>query len=129
MRALRFLPQDREALVAIARAAMPAGRIFPAGGAAAVDRVDAFLAGAAPEVARAYSVMLHSLLAALRLKCGRPIAKLSDAELEAGLCALQDGDYARRSLLRLVTMPLKLAHYHDRALFEAVGCQFGQLVE
>jgi len=118
---------ERESLSKVARAAMPAGRVFPAAGDATVDKVDHFLALAGPTVARGYRALLRGLDVAALLHHRRPLRRLEPAQLDDLLERFRRGDYARRSLLRLLTTPLKVAHYNDPSMYEHVGCRFGAL--
>jgi hypothetical protein len=122
-----FSPTERESLARVARAAMPAGRIFPAAGEATVDKVDHFLALAGPTVSRGYRAMLRALDLAALLHHRRPLRRLDAGELDALLERFRRGDYARRTLVRLLTTPLKVAHYNDQAMYEHVGCRFSTL--
>lgn len=119
--------RERAALAAVARAAMPAGRVFPAAGETTVTKLERFLASSPPAVAKGYRAMLWSLEASALLHHGRPLARLDDARLEALLERWRTGDYGRRTVLRLLTAPLKIAHYNDEAMYRHVGCRFGAL--
>src|SRR6185503_19636122 len=57
-RASLFAARERAALLAIARATMPEGRVFAGAGARAVDKVEKFLSLSPPSVARGYRAML-----------------------------------------------------------------------
>ena len=122
-----FTAHERDALAQVARAAMPAGRTFPAAGTLCVDKVDHFLQLSPKAVAKGYRAMLWALEAAALLHHGRPLAKLSQPKLSSLLERWRGGDYARRTLLRLLTTPLKVAHYNDPAMYAEVGCRYGAL--
>jgi choline dehydrogenase-like flavoprotein len=126
-RASCFSARERGALSALARAAMPAGRVFPGGSGIAVDKVDNFLALSPPAVAKGYRAMLWALEANAMMKHLRPLEKLSDEQLLALMEGWRKGDYGRRTVLRLLTTPLKVAHYNDQAMYDHVGCKFGSL--
>jgi hypothetical protein len=118
---------ERDALAALAKAAMPAGRIFPAAGPATVDKIGQFLALSPSGLQKGYRALLWAFEAAALLHHRRPLRRLDDVQLEDLLERFRTGDYARRTLLRLLTTPLKAAHYHDRAMYAHVGCRFAAL--
>jgi hypothetical protein len=106
---------------------MPAGHVFPAAGEQCVEKVDNFLALSPPAVAKGYRAMLLALEGSAMLRHRRPIAALDDHEALALLERWRGSDYAARTLVRLLTAPLKLAHFNDPKLYEHVGCRFGSL--
>jgi hypothetical protein len=126
-RAAILSQRERTTLETIARAAMPAGNVFPAAGSRCVERLESFLALSPPAVAKGYRGMLLALEASSMLRYRRAISSLEDSEALALLERWRDGDYASRTLLRLLTAPLKLAHFNDPQLYAHVGCKFGML--
>jgi choline dehydrogenase-like flavoprotein len=122
-----FSESERRALATIARACMPGGEIFPAAGPAAVDKVDHFFAAAPTFVARGYRALVWALEAASWVHYARPLSRLDDAAILALLERWRTGDYARRMMARMLTVPLKMAHYNDAAMYDHVGCKFGAL--
>jgi hypothetical protein len=120
-------PAERESLSRVAGAAMPAGRIFPAAGDATVDKVDHFLALAGPTVAKGYRAMLRTLDVAAWVHHRKPLRKLAPEQLDALLERFRKGDYARRTLVRLLTVPLKVAHYNDQSMYDQLGCKYSAL--
>ena len=77
-------------------------------------------------MARGYRAMLRALEAAALLHHRRPLRRL-DAARAALLERWRRGDYARRTLVRLLTAPLKVAHYNDPEMYAHVGCRYGSL--
>ncbi len=122
-----FAPRERAALLAIARASMPAGSIFAGAGTRAVEKVERFLSLSPPSVARGYRAMLLAIdawtLAAERAR----LASLSDERVLALLERWRTGDVARRTMVRMLTAPLKIAHYNDPKMYSDVGCRYGSL--
>ncbi|RMH38053.1 MAG: GMC oxidoreductase [Deltaproteobacteria bacterium] len=116
--------RERAALRAIAEAALPAGRVFPAAGPEVTARVEAFFARAPVAVATAYRAALAALDAAAVVRRRSGLAALSPADRLALLEAWQRGDVARRLAVRLVTAPLKAAHFDNPAFFRAIGCVY-----
>src|SRR5258706_10396019 len=76
-----FSDAGRRTLVSIARATMPGGDVFPAGGAAAVAKIDHFFAAAPRAVGQGYRALLWALEAAAWLHHRRPLARLDDAQV------------------------------------------------
>jgi hypothetical protein len=119
--------RERAGLLAIARAAMPAGKVFPAAGDRCVEKLDNFLALSPPSVGKGYRAMLLALEGSAMLRFRKPLARLVEAEALALLERWRSSDYPARAMLRLLTAPLKLAHFNDPQLYSAVGCKFGSL--
>lgn len=117
--------RERGTLLAIAEAALPAGRILPAAGPDCVAKVEDFLAIAGGPVAAAYRALLHAIDASALARRLRPLSRLSPAARLEVLEAWRRGDYLRRTSLRAVLTPLKIAHYHDPAFYRQLGCVFG----
>jgi glycine/D-amino acid oxidase-like deaminating enzyme len=113
--------------LAIARAAMPKGERFPAADERCVEKVDNFLALSPPGVAKGYRAMLYALEASALLHHRRPLASLDEGQMLSLLERWRVGDYASRTMVRLLTAPLKLAHFNDAAMYESVGCKYGML--
>jgi hypothetical protein len=122
-----FTARERAALGAVARAAMPEGRVLAGAGQAAADKVDAYLGATPAAVRTGFRAMLWALEGAALLRHRRRLEKLDERQLAALLDRWQNGDYARRTMLRMLTAPLKIAHYNDARMYESVGCKWGVL--
>ncbi len=121
---LVFSDRERAALEAIARATLPAGRVFAGAGPRTVERVEAFL-GQLPGPARtAYRGLVTMFDGLSWLRHRRGLASLPAGDLVALLDAWRDADVARRSALRGLMVPLKVAHYDDPAFFKSLGCVY-----
>jgi choline dehydrogenase-like flavoprotein len=120
-------PHERALLLAVAQAAMPSGRTFAGAGPRAVERVDNFLALSPPSVARGYRAMLLGLEAAAYVTQLGSLASLSQSSVLALLESWRTGDVARRTVIRMLLAPLKVAHYNDPQMYASVGCKFGSL--
>jgi choline dehydrogenase-like flavoprotein len=118
---------ERALLLAVAQAAMPGGRTFAGAGPRAIERVDNFLALAPPSFARAYRAMLLALDAAAYVSHRASLANLPAATVLGILEHWRQGDVARRTVVRMLTAPLKIAHYNDPQMYQSVGCKFGSL--
>lgn len=117
-------PSQRETLVAVAEAALPAGRLLPAAGAATVDKVERLLGTLPGPLQRGLGGLLRGLDAASWLGERKPFAK---APLERRLAMLErwrGADPIRRLLLRAVVSPLKMVHFDDPKLYQQLGCVY-----
>jgi choline dehydrogenase-like flavoprotein len=116
-------PHLHRTLLALAEAALPAGRHFPAAGERTVARVEGIL-GEEPVVGTTYASLLRGLDAAALVRHRRLFA---DLDAEQRLALLEDwmvGGYAKRNSLRALVTPLKLAHYDDPAVYKHIGCVY-----
>ncbi|MCA1664835.1 MAG: GMC family oxidoreductase N-terminal domain-containing protein, partial [Myxococcales bacterium] len=119
--------RERATLVAVARASMPEGRLFAGAGARAVDKLEKFLALSPPSVARGYRALLIALDAWALAAHRAPLASLPTETVLALLERWRGGDFARRTMVRMLTAPLKIAHYNDPKMYSDVGCRYGSL--
>ena len=119
--------RERASLLAVARAAMPEGRFFAGGGTRAVEKVDHFLALSPPSVARGYRAMLLALDAWALARHRASLASLPSETVLALLERWRSGDIARRTVVRMLTATLKMAHYNDAQMYSDVGCRYGSL--
>jgi choline dehydrogenase-like flavoprotein len=78
-------------------------------------------------VGSGYRAILLALEAAALARHRTTIAALPADKLLALLERWRTGDVARRTMLRLLTVPLKLSHYNDPQMYADVGCKFGSL--
>jgi len=122
-----FSPDERAALVNLAKAIMPAGAGVAAGDVHAVERAEQFLAHLSPTVGKGYRAILAGFRAGARLRHLRGLAKMSSEETLAMANAWRTGDFARRTAFRLLSMPLKAAHYDTREMYEVAGARHGVL--
>lgn len=116
--------RQRRTLTAVAEAALPAGRHFPAAGAHTVDKVDAFLAGLPEAATAAATALLTALDAEAWVRHRAGFAALPVADRLAMLERWRDGGLARRTALRALVTPLKVAHFDDPALYRQLGCVY-----
>jgi choline dehydrogenase-like flavoprotein len=115
-------PRERATLQALAETALPPGRLMPGADTRTVSKVEAFLAATGEGFARAYRGLLGGLDALARARYLRGFAALPDRRRAALLEWLRGGDYLRRTTLRALLAPVKLAHYEDPAFYRAIGC-------
>ncbi|MCS6914522.1 MAG: GMC family oxidoreductase [Myxococcota bacterium] len=115
---------ERAALLALGAAAVPAGALVPALGTPALTRLEALLQTMPAAVTAGYRALLAALEASARLRHGRRLAELPPAAILQLCRRWQEGGYARRLALRGLLAPLKMAHFDDPALFQALGCRY-----
>ncbi len=111
-------------LLAIAEAAIPAGRFIPAAGEATVAKVEAFVAGLPSPVQTGIGAMLRAIEASAWLHHRKAFAKLSVERRLSVLEGFRTGDVVRRLMLRALVSPLKIAHFDDPALYKQLGCVY-----
>jgi choline dehydrogenase-like flavoprotein len=111
-------------LLAVAEAALPAGRWFPAANEATVDKVEQFVDRLPGPLQRGLSGLLRGLDAAAWLGERRSFAKVTPEKQLALLQSWRKGDVLRRLMLRALISPLKLAHFDDPALYKRLGCVY-----
>jgi choline dehydrogenase-like flavoprotein len=111
-------------LLAVAEAALPAGRFLPAAGESTVARVEQFLGELPEALQRGVSALLRGLDATAWLTGRRPFARLAIPRRLALLDGWRTSDPIRRLLLRALVSPLKMAHFDDPALYRQLGCVY-----
>lgn len=110
--------------MAVAEAALPAGRFLPAAGEATADKVERFVDNLPSPLQRGLGGLLRGLDAAAWLGERRPFATLSAARRLALLESWRTGDAVRRLMLRALVSPLKIAHFDDPTLYRQLGCVY-----
>jgi choline dehydrogenase-like flavoprotein len=118
---------QHETLVAVAEAALPAGRFIPAAGEATVEKVEQFLAQLPATLQRGVGALLRGLDASSWFHTRRTFARATAAQRLAVLDGWRTGDPIRRLLLRVLVSPLKMAHFDDPKLYQQLGCVYEQL--
>jgi choline dehydrogenase-like flavoprotein len=121
--------EHRETLIAIAEAALPAGRFIPAAGAKTVAKVESFVDHLPSPLQTGMSGLLRAVEAAAWLGHRRSFARLSPEKRLAVLEGFRTGDAIRRLMLRAIVTPLKLAHFDDPALYKQLGCVYDMHVK
>lgn len=124
-RHLELTDHEKEIVVAIAAAAMPASGHLPAGGRDTLEKLLAFARGMPKDFMTTYRPLLWMVEVASLPTRGKPFTRLSRNDAETFLDAWSNGSiHLQRSVLRAVLTPMKYAHFHDPKLFEKVGCRF-----
>ncbi len=121
-----FSPREEQIVLALAKAAMPRGKVLPGGGPATLARLYEWMGDATPDRWRVMRGMLWSAELAAVASTGRPLSRLSEeraAHFLEGWSASRMP--IRRAHLRAVMTPIKAAHFDDPTMFEHVGCPYG----
>ncbi len=119
-----FTDRERATMVAIAEATLPAGQIFPGANAATVARVEDFLDDLPGPAQTAYRGLVRLFDGLSWLHHRRGLASVPAADRVAMLERWRDAGMARRSALRGLMSPLKMAHFGDPSFFKEVGCVY-----
>ncbi|HLL21209.1 MAG TPA: hypothetical protein VK427_03710, partial [Kofleriaceae bacterium] len=117
-------PSMHRTLVAVAEAALPAGRFIPAANGKTVDKVLSFVGTLPSSLQTALAGLLRGIDAQAWLAHRRPYARLAPAKQLDILQRWKTGDAIRRLMLRAVVSPLKVAHFDDPALYQRLGCVY-----
>ena len=115
---------QRDTLVAVAQAALPAGRFIPAAGIETVEKVERFAAKLPSQLSFGLKGLLRGLDAASWLSERRPFARVRPDRQLALLESWRRGDAIRRLMLRALVTPLKMAHFDDPKLYQKLGCVY-----
>ncbi len=116
--------RERDTLRAIAETAIPAGRHLPGAGDATVAKVEELLAATGPGFTRAHRGPLATGDGAAAVRPLRGFPRLPAPARVRLLEWLRHGDYLRRTALRALLAPIKLAHFDDAAFYRAIGCVY-----
>src|SRR5690348_6786575 len=115
---------ERAVLLAVAEAVLPAGEVFPGAGAATVARVEEFFAAQPVAVQVAYRALLRVVDGAAWATRLSSFAGLAVAERLALLESWRAGGVVKRNTLRMLTVPLKIAHFDDPQFYRHIGCVY-----
>ncbi|HEY4179732.1 MAG TPA: GMC family oxidoreductase [Kofleriaceae bacterium] len=116
--------RQRQTLIAIAEAALPAGTFIPGAGEKCVDKVAQLVDTLPGMVGRGLGGLLAGLDAAAWLHGRRSFARLPTAKRLEVLEGWRRGDAVRRLMLRALISPLKMAHFDDPAMYSQLGCVY-----
>src|SRR5438874_7159948 len=120
---MSFSSAEQHILLKLAEAALPEGRLLPAAGAHTVKKT---LEGFEPlpkAVATGYRGLLWTLELSTLLRKQKRFSTLTLGERLEALETFESGD-AQRVFLRGLLLPLKLAHFDDPRLWQALGCRW-----
>jgi len=117
-------PHQHATLLAVAEAALPAGRFIPAAGEATVQKLQQFVETLPGTVQHGLNGLLRGLDAQSWLIHRRSFTKVAPEKRLAILDGWRTGDVFRRLMLRALVTPLKMAHFDDPALYKQLGCVY-----
>jgi choline dehydrogenase-like flavoprotein len=120
-----FSERERTCLLAIAETAIPPGRLQGGAGRPAVERLEQYVAGLGATGVRSFRGVVNAIDASAYANHLRPFPRLAPAKRLALLERWRKGSYLRRSALRLLLTPLKIAHFDNAPFFRSLGCAWG----
>jgi len=120
----RFSSQERETLLALARVAMPRGRIFAAPDEDTIQRIEEYLIEAGGPSLAGVRAMVRAFAAACRVRHFRSFARLPRDRQLAFVRSQLGLRWPLRMGIRGLLTVLKMAHYNDEAKFEALGLRY-----
>jgi len=120
----RFTERQRRTLTAIAEAALPAGAKFRAAGAHTIAKLEPSLDQLPEALGTGVSAVLAGLDADALLHHGRTLAAITPAQRLALLQRWRAGGLARRTAVRALMTPIKLAHFDDAEFYRTLGTVF-----
>ncbi|MBN2493619.1 MAG: GMC family oxidoreductase [Deltaproteobacteria bacterium] len=120
----RLRSRDRAFFRALAEAAMPPSGKLPGAGSRAVERFELFLDSQAEWVRWLFLALGRSLDLMTRLRSLRGFAALPRERREQLLCEWSQGRTHERLMCRLLTTPLKVAHFDDPAIHVLFGSRY-----
>ena len=110
-------------LAAVADAIMPAGKILPgAGRPQSVSRIIHLIQSMPSGLITSMKTLLWTIETTAVGRYLKPFTQCSLEQRTAFLEGWLHGNAARRTAIRILMLPLKVAHFTDPALFESVGC-------
>ncbi len=116
--------RQQELLLAIAKAALPAGMVFPGADGNVVAAVTGMLADVSPVARQAYLACMRAVDASSLLRYGRRFTRLDPAPQLEVLDAWRGSNIAKRLSLRALLTPLKAAHFDNPDFYKAIGCVY-----
>jgi len=119
-----FSARERRILAALAETIIPGSDRIPAAGPGTVDVVEEYLSVIPTSLAGAFKTLLWLLELRSVPRRLRPFTKLTPQRRLAALEEMTERSFASRQLLRIVAAAIKVAHFHDRGIYDELGCAF-----
>src|SRR5215208_1961040 len=116
-----FSPREQQVLRAVAVAVMPHGRRVPGADDRCIRTFETYVANLGDTAIQATRAMLTALDAEAYARRLRPFAKLTGDKQRDILESWRTGGYVRRTAMRALLTPLKMAHFDDPQLFRQLG--------
>lgn len=118
-------PHEEEIVAALAEAAIPAGKVVPAGSRATVGRLREFIRGWRKTQVKGVRALLWSAELATVPTHARPFTKLSPEARARVMASWSEREsFAARQWLRALLSPIKASHFDDPSLFSQLGCNY-----
>ena len=116
--------REEKIALALAAAAIPPGEILAGGGEETVARLESWLASGSAFQSRGVRGLLWAAEVGAFASTGHSLAKLPRARTEKLLERWRvSSSHARRSFVRALLSPIKIAHFDDASTQEKVGCR------
>ncbi len=121
-----ILPGGRTLNIALAfaKAALPAGKVFPEAGETTLQKMFNFLGLGGKGGILGYSFLLWLLQILPLFTERKTFTALTRDEQEKFLNGLLEGRFFPRFLVRALSMPMKIAHFNNPDIYHAMGCVF-----
>ncbi len=116
--------RERQILAALAETIIPGSARISRAGPETVDRVEEFLSVVPPLLQRGFGALLYLLEYRTLPRYLRPFTNLLEAQRQRVLESMVNGSFTNRQLLRMVSATVKVAHFHDPAVYKALNCEF-----
>ncbi len=114
--------REKRIVLALAIAAIPPGSVVPGADEGTLERFLDWFEELAKVERRAYAAMLHAVEWLAFTDTGNSLTNLSREAAIRFVEQLPHASAAKRGLIRALLTPIKMAHFDDAAMFEAVGC-------
>jgi len=112
-------------LSAVAETIMPQGRILPgAGTPESTARIVRLIQSMPGGLVTSIKTLLWTIESTAIARYLKPFTKCSSSQRTDFLNGWLHGNTARRTAIRMLMLPLKVSHFNDPALFDAVGCEY-----
>lgn len=110
--------------LAVVKAAIPKGKVFPGGSEKTLLRLNAFLEAAGKPGAFGYSLLLYLLEFFPIFTKGRRFTSMTETEQENYLNGMFYGGLLSRIVMRTLTATMKVSHFDDPEVYHAMGCVY-----
>ncbi len=114
----------RRDLLAVGRAALPAGERLPAFGEAGLDRLEEGLGWFDPLTRRGYLALLRTVRARILAATRRPLHRADPLRIAEVLERMAGSGRVGRLMVDALLAPVRVAHASDPAFFDQLGCPF-----
>lgn len=120
----RFSKKDRDSLLKIGRAIIPATDIFSEYSMANVDQVQEYLNRQSAATAMVFASIIKVIENGSRLRYLKPFSDLSDEKAKQFVMDVYNLPIALRMPFRLFTMAVKATFFNNSAIFEKLGIEY-----